>query len=328
MYFSVGSVEGERTARTNQTASKHLQHSVHIDSCSGVWRSKGMSLFDIDPSDPNAPWAQLFNDLFEDEDEEEVEEDEEWHQQEVLQAAALAGIRARFDEYRNERRFRASKYPRVRMSWADVAAEGEHSGDFRETFRMSRTAFDDLVALLGERIEVDIIKSLNSTPHSNDRIFPEMVVAIGLRFLAGGKPLDIKLWAGISRPSVYRIKDMFLDAVIGTRALDVDWPDTAEKCWALAQGFKNISSHGVMDKVVGALDGILIPIQQPTGVLNPRAYFSGHYKKFGISLQVVCDAKMRILYYGILGPGTLFYDLNQISLSDCSHCAFGFRKHG
>jgi DDE superfamily endonuclease len=255
----------------------------------------------VDPLDPGGFWAQAHQELIAD-----AEEDEERHRQAVL-AAAIALFQAQSEEGRRERKF---KYNNERVNWPELVAKLEHTDSFKTTFRMSRLAFEDLVETLGDRIEINYIKSLNSMPESNDRIFPELVVAVGLRCLIGGKPDDIKLWAGISKSSVYRIKDLLLDAIIGTEAMAVEWPDTADKCWLLAQKFKNLSSHGVMDKVVGCLDGILIPIRQPPDVENPRAYYSGHYKRHGINVQVVCDADLRILYYSIRGTGTSFVVCN------------------
>jgi hypothetical protein len=219
-------------------------------------------------------------------------DDDERHEQAVL-AAALAVQRLYFEEQRQQRKF---KYQRERVNWHQLVHYLEHTEQFRPMFRMSREAFDGLVSVLGERIELDAIKSLNSTPGSDDRIYPELVVAVGLRILTGvASPHDIHLWAGISKASVYRLRDIFLNAVIDVDDLAVDWPDSPERCWVLAQGFKNLSSHGVMDKVVGALDGVLIPIKQPVGVLNPRSFYSGHYRHHGINVQVVCDYRMRIL---------------------------------
>ena len=48
-----------------------------------------------------------------------------------------------------------------------------------------------------------------------------MVMAIGLLWLAGGSYSDLKNVSGISKNSVYRSRDTFLDAGLACDALDI-----------------------------------------------------------------------------------------------------------
>ena len=55
-----------------------------------------------------------------------------------------------------------------------------------------------------------------------------------------------------------------------------------------AQDFKAISSNGVMEGCVAAMDGILIKTITPakSQVGNVRSFVSGHYQHYGINVQV------------------------------------------
>ena len=63
------------------------------------------------------------------------------------------------------------------------------------------------------------------------------------------------------------------------------------------------SSQGVFCACVGCIDGLLVRIKCPTDVPNPRKYWSGHKKSFGINVQAICDAQCRILAASFNTPG-------------------------
>jgi hypothetical protein len=90
---------------------------------------------------------------------------------------------------------------------------------------MSFDAFNILLELLHPAITCNIIKSLSWA----NAIFPELVLASGLQWLAGGNYLDQQDVHGFSRSSYYRVQDVFLDAVLNCDALAIKFPDTAEK---------------------------------------------------------------------------------------------------
>jgi hypothetical protein len=73
---------------------------------------------------------------------------------------------------------------------------------------MSLQAFNKLKGLLGDKVKVRLERCPVAEP-----ITPEIVMSIGLRYLSGGKCLDLKNVYGLSLASVYRVQDMFIDAV-------------------------------------------------------------------------------------------------------------------
>ena len=58
----------------------------------------------------------------------------------------------------------------------------EHTNKFEQRFRMSRQMFDDLVEELRVPLTVSYAQSMRSTS-GNEPIYPEVIVAIGLRIL-------------------------------------------------------------------------------------------------------------------------------------------------
>lgn len=209
------------------------------------------------------------------------------------------------------------KFHRHRVSWKETLEYHVHSKNFGQTYKMELETFNQLVDILRPMITVDEIKARNSAPNV-DPIYPELVCAIGLRWLAGGRFADIRDWAGISDPSYWRCRDLFLDAVIAADVLAIKWPTTMNELKEVALGFEMKSTNGVFTKCVGALDGMIAPSEQPKGVDNPRAYFSGHYQMMGYNIQAVCDAHLRFIYIATAGPGGM-PDVNaiqEISLQD------------
>ena len=54
--------------------------------------------------------------------------------------------------------------------------------------------------------------------------------------------------------------------------------------------------------VVGAIDGWLACTNAPA-VLNTVDYFSGHYFRYGLNVQAVCDANLRFIFMTTNSPG-------------------------
>lgn len=234
------------------------------------------------------------SDVFSDDSSDSSSDDDDF-----ITAIAIAQILMIFDQEKGQRIF---KYHRRRLNWQEEVAHKLHTQEFDKTYRMSHGTFVELVNILREDITVDEVKARAS---GAEPIYPELVVAVGLRWLAGGRYSDLRDWCGISTSSFYRIRDVFLTAVMRSdnRDLAIQWPENEAQIRALAQGFQARSSNNVFTKCIGAIDGMLVRITQPRNVDNPRCYFSGHYECFGINIQAVCDAELRFYYVATGGPG-------------------------
>lgn len=81
------------------------------------------------------------------------------------------------------------------------------------------------------------------------------------------------------------------------------WPVDEAKCehhareWAAMHG-PLPEARGLLDHCVGAIDGILIQTRVPLlkETVHVQDYFSGHKKTVGLNVQVVCDAKLQVMF--------------------------------
>jgi hypothetical protein len=84
-----------------------------------------------------------------------------------------------FGENRNQRKI---KFWHTRVDWEQHVSMLEYTNEFERRFRMSRSMFDDLVEELRVPLTVSFVHSMSSTS-GNEPIYPDLIVAIGLRIL-------------------------------------------------------------------------------------------------------------------------------------------------
>eukprot|EP00918_Siedleckia_nematoides_P075319 GHVU01164833.1.p1 GENE.GHVU01164833.1~~GHVU01164833.1.p1 ORF type:complete len:255 (-),score=12.36 GHVU01164833.1:284-1048(-) len=94
-----------------------------------------------------------------------------------------------------------------------------------------------------------------------------------LRWLAGGNYLDIRIVAGISVASFYRLLHAGMEAVLACDELSFHLPATAHEIACATSAFRSLSTHDVVRGCVGALDGWLCPI------VTPATFETGHVRK-------------------------------------------------
>ena len=189
---------------------------------------------------------------------------------------------------------RASFYVRERLEWdahvAELAEEGPQA--FSRLYRVQPQTFATLCSLIHPFLQKDSIKAINrSGCATKGPITTEIALHCLLRWLGGGSYLDIRLSAGIGRSSFFRIIHECMEAILLCDELQISFPSTDTELQTAADGFKSISSHGVVDGCIGCLDGILLKIQTPSAkeAGNVKSYFSGHYQRYGINVQAACD---------------------------------------
>jgi hypothetical protein len=190
---------------------------------------------------------------------------------------------------------------RIRLDWISHVEKCLHENSFHKKYRMSHKAFCKLVRILRPKLERDHLKASRGL-----YINPHIVVAIGVRYLAGEPYTALNDIANISTASVYRLKNRFISALLSEDDLKIKLPEDAEEWERVRQGFENISSFGLFKNTVGAMDGFFTPMIQPRVAdcnNNPMAYMSGHYGQFGLNCQAVCDARERFLFFGVVAPG-------------------------
>jgi DDE superfamily endonuclease len=173
---------------------------------------------------------------------------------------------------------------------------------FSRMYRMEYASF----VKLHDYISESLVKSSSRISNcSGIPIATEIQLHCCLRWLAGGSYLDVRLLAGISVASFYRCVQNCIHAIVMCKELSIKFPSTAADIASAAKNYRTISNHGMVDSCVGCLDGILIKIQVPSAkeVGNVKSFFSGHYHRYGINVQAVCDYQCRFICVAVAAPG-------------------------
>jgi len=162
----------------------------------------------------------------------------------------------------------------------------------------------------------------------NGLIHTSVRLAIALRFFAGASIYDLAPLYGVSRTNAFGSVWMVIEAVHRMQALNLVFPKDHDQQRRLAQEFARKSQAG-FDCCVGAVDGILIWILQPSpsccreSCCDARKFFCGRKHKFGLNCQAVADCRGKFLDMSIRYPA---------STSDClafeSSALFGELTNG
>ena len=204
-------------------------------------------------------------------------------------------------------RQRQPKFTPPRLVWTDYVSQLIQQNEFSVTFRMSLFAFNKLVEILRDDLEVHYHQALRSSK-KNGPIQPELVVAMSLRWLAGGQWQDIKKVYGVSKGHFYYLRSKFMNAVVRCPALEIWLPDSSdvEGLQRLAKQFEATASSPVLRGCVGALDGLTVFVNAPTAseAENVLAYYSGHYKHDSLNVQALSDYRGKFLYFAVAAPGS------------------------
>jgi hypothetical protein len=236
------------------------------------------------------------------EDDEDDERDDT-----VLFMLILQHCRAARVKRRATRRRRKRFFVRNRIEWnkhvEKLLAEGPCA--FSRMYRMEHASFVKLCGMVEPIIERDNGKA-NARWGGQFVITTEIALHCLLRYLAGGSYIDIRLSAGISIPSFFRIVHACIRAILRCDDLSFSFPSTDEELQKIADGFRALSTQEAVDGCVGCVDGLLLKVRTPSSKEaggNVKAYFSGHYQTYGINVQAACDSKCRFISVCIAAPG-------------------------
>jgi hypothetical protein len=196
---------------------------------------------------------------------------------------------------------RQPRMVRERVDWAEHVAhlELESTSNFFANYRMSLKSFTHLNELLEPKLRQ---KTYN--PAVPAMTSTAMLHCL-LRYLAGGQYHDICQTIGISGRSFYQALQLTLDAILATKELAIKLPGTDAELNAAASEFAAISNFGVISGCVGALDGWLPKIKTPTRLEagNVKAFYSGHYSRMGLNVQLACNSKGMFTFVSVAAPG-------------------------
>jgi DDE superfamily endonuclease len=203
----------------------------------------------------------------------------------------------------------------------------------RRAYRMEPTSFWKLCTML-RPFFVKPSKKKCRNGAKNGLIPLPTKISVALRYFAGGSPYDISVVHGISHTDVFRNVWQVVDAVNKCQELGFRYPTDHAEQQKIADGFKRVSC-GIFDCCAGAIDGILIWLERPSGKhcdvsgCGAKKFFCGRKKKFGLNMQATCDHEKRFLDIYLGHPASTSDYLSFCSSPlFCSLEANGFMKAG
>jgi DDE superfamily endonuclease len=192
-----------------------------------------------------------------------------------------------------QRRRKRSGRRKFRTTSISVLRSTSHFTEFEFSacFRMNRRVFRVLLNTLEPYIQCDSEMGRRS---SGCAISPSTRLAVALRILAGASYVDVYFAFRVSVATAYANTHYIAGIIQKAFALPGIPFSEETKLASMARAFTQ-SRRSPLFGCMGALDGILIPIQKPPDHLSPRKYFcrKGYY---AIPLQVVCDSSYRFLF--------------------------------
>ena len=183
------------------------------------------------------------------------------------------------------------------FSWEEHVRELTEK-DFKRRYRITSRAFHDvLLPKLWDKLSLatDAAVRLSLNGRFGTIVEPATKLALCLRFMAGGDPLDLKLIYKVDISYVYKCVWMCVDAI--NDAFKMPFPiDDPDKLARLEAEFRAASHGGVWAGQVGAVDGVHFPMMAPTlrEVHNPMKYYVSRKGEYAILCMATCDAARRI----------------------------------
>jgi hypothetical protein len=150
-----------------------------------------------------------------------------------------------------------------------------------------------------------------SLTSGNDPIYLEVIVAVGLQFLGcGDTHSSLANIYGMSDASVYRVVEMFLDAVDkneSCQAMQVKLPRTINELNDLAQSWCDVSTCPInmLNGHIGAMDGWFPCTEMPGNQVNQADHYSEHYQAYGLNGQAICDPNLLFIHIAVARPGRI-----------------------
>ena len=164
---------------------------------------------------------------------------------------------------------------------------------FARAFRLNREGFQKLQAIIGPQIEKDPSMAKRS---SGGPIEISTRLAICLRYLAGGSLLDSSMSFGVEEVTAWSIANDVIAAINSKLRIETGY-DNKENLHIISKDFME-SQKCPLFGWVGAVDGVVVKIQQPrlSECNNPSSYFN-RKNYFGIPVQAVADSWYEFLYF-------------------------------
>ena len=198
------------------------------------------------------------------------------------------------------------RYERVNMEYYMVMCR--ETDGFKCRHHMTEKSYHRLVRILTPGIQLNYSRSGNSTSN-NDVITPQMITCIGLRYMGGELNKSLADIFGMSIDTCDRVIDLFLLGVdMSTHedlSIDLLQVTIQQKINVANQWHTRSGANGCFYGHLLSIDGWLCTTQMPSDVPNPTDYRSGHYQRYGLNVQAMCDPNLRFAYFSVAGPGKM-----------------------
>lgn len=151
---------------------------------------------------------------------------------------------------------------------------------FRRRFRLTKEAVQYLNSLIGDKLEP-------KKSRENFTITPLQKILITLRYFATACIHQvIGDFIGVSESSVCKIIPIVAEQIAALCPQFIRMPSTDDELTQTKREFFDIAG---VPNVIGAIDGILVKIQEVSGAQNKTDLFS-RKQFYAINVQIVCDA--------------------------------------
>jgi hypothetical protein len=160
---------------------------------------------------------------------------------------------------------------------------------FTRLYRLSKGDFANLVSEIDPRLS-----RTHSRPHGcATAVDPRVMTAVTLRYLAGGRILDLGWPYGLGDSTVYAVIDKTIDA-IDAALQNIAFPSTTDDAERGADAWQRLRGSPLYG-IISALDGIALEIRCQTAAdgSNPTSYYNR--KGFYAS----CEQAANLANYGV-----------------------------
>ncbi|KAL7552356.1 hypothetical protein ACHAWF_016576 [Thalassiosira exigua] len=201
--------------------------------------------------------------------------------------------------------------------WRESSDDESDDDDVSLLSSSSSFASSSDTASTSSSLQSDDDDRISSSPHryfdraeynsrSLEPIRVEHIMTLGLRVMGGGRPKDIRHFAGTSRAASYKAVNDFLNAVNETPELSINFPSGEAEWETVRRGWTAKSSSGLLHGNLLALDGFFQRTNMPTRkeASNVLSYYSGHYEHYRINCQAAIQSDLQFVYFGVISPGS------------------------
>ena len=187
---------------------------------------------------------------------------------------------------------RLPKRQQLSLTWESCSG-GLNNKEFQQAYRLTRAEFEGLC----QKIR---LRRREAGPRQyTGGIQLRLALGATLRFLAGGQWSDIARLHGMRKAAFYKHIWRTLPAIVAVLPGNVDWSDP-EVIRRLKEQCRDCGCRRTraFDNCVGYIDGVIIGTERPVAgtVRNVRDYWCDRKKMYGVNVQVICDAHLRITH--------------------------------